>query len=560
MPQPEWEDLERRVARLEKLMGVEEEQAAPLAPSPTADASHVSLNPAAVLPILGRGLLGLAGAYLLRAASESSAALAGPGVAAGIAYAVLWLIWAARTSSPRSLEAVIRCLTAVLVLCPLLWEATTAFHVLSTWTAASVLIVFNVLGLAVSWRKNLLTVATIVILSGLATAAGLLVATREVAPFVEVFLAIAAAVEISACLEHFLSERWLVALAADLSVLLATWLATQEHGLPESYAAIPFGWLLAAQMVLLGIYLASVMVRTLLRGLTFTWFEAAQSVAAFLIAVGGGLRISGRAQPIGVLLLVPGAACYLVSLRLIPRQAGSARNFHIYSTFGILLLVSGSRILFSAGTAAGVWCVLALACNWAGSNFGIWLWQAHGGIYLLLGLAGSGALRQAGAFILGSAHWPAESPEVEWAGLLATILAYLLLLRVRGGREAAGSEVFRVTAAALLAWLSAGLLAGAVTAGYHTAFGAANHPYCATMRTAVVSGVALALAWAGGRWRLGELSRLAIPAMLVGAYRLVMVDLSLDYKPALFCSLAVYGAILVALPRLSRARSETAAG
>ena len=79
----------------------------------------------------------------------------------------------------------------------------------------------------------------------------MLIATHDVLPFTAVFLAAAAAVEISACLEHWLSERWLAATAADLSVLLATWLVTNERGLPEVYAPIPHSYLLAAQVALL---------------------------------------------------------------------------------------------------------------------------------------------------------------------------------------------------------------------------------------------------------------------------------------------------------------------
>jgi len=549
MPQPDWEELERRIARLERLMGIEGTAAAPVVPAVVETAPALAANPSAMLTMLGRGLLGLAGAYLLRALSESSAALRGPGVAAGIAYAGAWLVWAGRTRSPHSLEAVVRSLTAVLVLCPLLWEATASFHVLAPQTAAFVLIAFNLLGLAVSWRQNLLAVATIVILSGLATAGGLLVATRDVVPFVLVFLAIAGAVEVSACLDHFLSERWLVALAADLSVLLATWLVTREHGLPETYAAIPYGWLLGVQMALLGIYLVGILVRTLLRGLTFTWFETAQCAAAFLIAVGGGLRISGDARWAGVFLLAGGAACYLVAFRVMAGASARSRNFHSYATFGILLVVAGTGILLSGVAASAMWCVLALVCNWAGG----WVLQSHGGVYLLLGLAGSGALQKAAAFILGSAHWTSENPAAVCVGLLAVAAAYLLL--ARGG----GVQAIRLAVAGTLAWLLAGTLAGVATGGYHAAFGAAAHPYCATLRTAVLCGVALVLAWAGSRWRLAELSRLALPAMIVGAYRLVMVDLAQDYKPAVFWSLAVYGGVLVMLPRLTRGRREAAA-
>ena len=281
MPQPDWEELERRIARLEKLAGVQAAPAPSQRAAPTPETlAPPSVNPTALLPVLGRALLGLAGAYLLRALTESAAIPPASGVAAGILYALFWLLWATRTPSENHLETALHSLTSVLVLCPLLWEATLHFHAISTWTAAALLVFFAVFGLAVSWRKNLLTVATIVTLSGMATAAGLLIATHDVVPFTLVFLAIAAAVEISSCLEHWLSERWLAALAADLAVLLATWLVTREHGLPEGYAAIPYGWLLGVQVALLGIYLASTIVRTLLRGLTFTWFETAQCAAA----------------------------------------------------------------------------------------------------------------------------------------------------------------------------------------------------------------------------------------------------------------------------------------
>ena len=43
--------------------------------------------------------------------------------------------------------------------------------------------------------------------------------------------------------------------------------------------------------------------------------------------------------------------------------------------------------------------------------------------------------------------------------------------------------------------------------------------------------------------------------MLLGAYRLLLVDLHQDRKAALVLSLLVYGAALMVLPRLTRARA-----
>jgi hypothetical protein len=551
MPQPDWEELERRVARLEKLAGVTEAPA-PATETPVEMVERSLVNPTALSPVLGRALLGLAGAYLLRALTESAAIPPTWGVAAGILYAIFWLFQAARASASSRPETAIDSLTAVLVLCPLLWEGTLRFHAISTWTAAALLVAFVVFGLAVSWRKNLLVVATIVILAGLGTAAGLLIATRDVVPFTLVFLAIAAAVEISSCLEHWLSERWLAALAADLAVLLATWLVTREHGLPEGYTAIPYGCLLGVQVALLAIYLASTIVRTLLRGLTFTWFETAQCALAFLIGVGGGLRLSGAAPTIVAAFAVAcAAACYLVSFVVLDRAAGHGRNFYTYSTFAILLVLASIRILLPGVAASAAWSLLALACIWAGTHFARLTLQVHGGLYLVLALAASGALHRSAEFSLGSAHWSSETTGALWTGLVVAGICYLLA--VSGPGQAASLQIHRLVVAGIFAWLLAGALASALTAGCHSAFGAAGgHPYCATLRTGVLAGLALVLAWTGARWNRTELSRLVYPAMILGAYRLAMVDFPQDHKPALFLSLLVYGGALMALPRLAR--------
>ena len=95
----------------------------------------------------------------------------------------------------------------------------------------------------------------------------------------------------------------------------------------------------------------------------------------------------------------------------------------------------------------------------------------HGGLYLLLALTGSGALQQAADYTLGSAHWSGENPAAVWAGLAVAGLCYLLAVRDRSGSGSASVQVFRLAVAAAVAWLVAGASAGALTAGYHAAFG-----------------------------------------------------------------------------------------
>ncbi len=516
MEQPELErelrDLAQRVIAIESRLGIST-QPVFSEPPPAVLPAGVTAD---VIPVLGRSLLGLAGAYLLRVLTESGTLPVKAGIGVGLLYAIGWLVWAARTPAGQRIAAALNSLTAVLVLAPLLWEATLRFHAISTGTAGVILLCFTLFGLAVSWRKNLLIVATIATLAGIGPAAALLWATHDVLPFTFVLLAIAAAVEASACLDHWLNERWLAALAADAAVLLATWLVTNERGLPESYAPIPHGWLLAAQAALLAIYLASTIVRTLLRHVTFTAFEVAQCAAAFLLTVRGGM------VPV---LVVCGLACYIVSFAVIERY-GHGRNFYIYSTFAILLVLAGSRILLSGAVAAVVWSALAIGCMWA-ANLTL---QVHGGVYLVLALGSIGALQEAAYILLGSGGWADVHPVYLAAGALVALLCYL--------RTGPHSTIFRLAMAALPAWLLAALAAGVIPA---------------TLRTCVPAAASLLLAWAAARWNRTELSWLIYPAMLLAAYRLLMIDLRQESKGSLVLSLLVYGAVLIALPKLHRA-------
>jgi hypothetical protein len=222
-------------------------------------------------------------------------------------------------------------------LVPLLWEATVRLHAITSGAAGATLFLFAVFGMAVSWRKNLLVVSTIATVAALAGGAALLLGTHDVLPFAFLFLAIAAAVEASACLDHWLNERWLAALAADLSVLLATWLVTNE--LPEAYAAIPHLWLFGAQAALLAIYLAST-IGTLLRGFNFTAFETAGRLR---ISDCGGRRLEpfARRRPAGA-GHGNGGAVVRARVTWFPSRASSGRPARDSTRRSMLLALAGS--------------------------------------------------------------------------------------------------------------------------------------------------------------------------------------------------------------------------
>ena len=134
--------------------------------------------------------------------------------------------------------------------------------------------------------------------------------------------------------------------------------------------------------------------------------------------------------------------------------------------------------------------------------------------------------------------------------------SYLLAVRFAPSiGDSRSLRTFRLALASVLVWEVLGLSAGGLTRIYHGLTGMpAGDPYCATVRTGVVTGAALLLALIGSRSKFSHLAQLVYPLMLLGAYRLVAVDMHQDRKVALFLSLLIYGAALMTIPRLRRAR------
>ena len=152
----ELRDLERRVSNLEQRIGsaVSIPEAAPT-PEPGARPGLPMF--AEAVPVFGIALLGIAGAYLLRAMTEMGVFPQPIGVAAGIVYAVVWLWLAARIPAGRAFAVFVYAATSVAILAPLLLEGAIRFHTIPSRTTAAVVAAFSLAGQALSWRKRLTT-------------------------------------------------------------------------------------------------------------------------------------------------------------------------------------------------------------------------------------------------------------------------------------------------------------------------------------------------------------------------------------------------------------------
>ena len=206
-------DLQQRVLALEQRLGDGEAEVPGLALGPVSEAAVGRGLPASALPALGRVFLAMAGAYLLRALTDFGAIPPTVGVAIGLIYAAVWLFVAARLPVEQELATVLTCGTSMLIMGPLIWEASERLKVMPTWGGAAVLVGFAWIALTLSWRKRQILISGIACVSSTLIAAALLVATRDLVPFTLALLAIAAALEFAACRDHPTGSRWISAIS-----------------------------------------------------------------------------------------------------------------------------------------------------------------------------------------------------------------------------------------------------------------------------------------------------------------------------------------------------------
>ncbi len=387
------EDLRRRVEALERPSASAK---LPVAPkwglTPAAVESGASEISSGLLAAIGRVLLGIAGAYLLRAVTEASLVPRLIGTLAGVLYACAWLVpW--RTSRDNRWAATLHGLTASAILAPLLWEATIRFHTVAPSAAAAVLAIFIVLGQILAWRRDVSPLAGIVALAGSATALALMVATLDPLPFSAALGVAAAVVEYGACRGRVLGMRWIVAVAADLCAFFLVYLLTRPQGLPEGYAPIPLAAVFAIEWALVAVYLASITFRTLVRGLDVLWFEIGQLVIVVALGIGSTLRLlHGTAAVlfIGAGCLAAAAGCYAASGTAQAR--GLNRNYHVYATFALLLAIAGSRLLMTGLPLAMLWSAMALIAGWFGERRNRNVLRVHAALYLVAAAVASGLM------------------------------------------------------------------------------------------------------------------------------------------------------------------------
>lgn len=565
-------EIRERVGRIEALL--ERTAAAEPAPAPATVGGAAALggtsspqlaDMAAVVSLIGRALLALGGAYLLRALSD--AALALPAAMAGLAYAACWFAvsdgFAARG---RRLSAICYGLVAIAIAYPLLLESTLRMRLFSPTAAMAAVVAFFAAGLLLAERRRLEAIAWINTSAAVLALLVLQVGTRALLPFAWGLLCVAAIVESRALYGRWLGLRWPASLALNLAVALTVGIAARQGGPPEGYAPLRSGAVAALGLSLTTLFVVSVVLRTLALSRAISGFEIAQLPAALLLGLGGALRALAAggygSGAVALSSLLLGAAFSLAAFLVIERRAAPARNFYAYSTIGAVLTLAGTGMLLDGLRLTLTWCGLAAAAVFVGCRFDRATLRVHGVGYVLAAALQAGLLANASDALLApaAASWPHAGPGAFLA--IATLLSCYALLAAFRSRCAA-TLAYALTAglaAALGLWSVAGLAVASLGGVVMEPGPGADAALLALVRTVVLAGAASAVSWAARRFGLAELSWIAYAGLVGTGLKLVAEDFRVGRPATLFPALAVYGGALIVAPLLRKGSPDRIPG
>ena len=493
---------------------------------------------------LGKAVLGFAGAFLLRALAESGSVPKVPVLVAAILYACFWMIWSTRSTDTFS--SISYATTSVLILCPMLWEATVRFHAMSPTASAIVLAGFTALLLALTAAQKLQLIPWIAMPAITSTTIALIIGTRNLVPFTAALLAIAAVTEFSLCLGRELTFRAIPAGFADFGIWLLIYILGSGT-VPEGYTEAGVATLIALCAMLPAIYATTIVIRSFGQLRPMSILDIVQSSASFLLAAFGILTVSRNAAStaLGGICALLAAVCYWAALS---RFAGDehTRNRRVTASWAATLLLPAIFFLLPASMQVLFLCIAAsvtasIYTRTAKLSLGL-----HASIYLATAAVASSLATYIWRAMAGSVPSALEWPALSVA--LAAALCYAMESRysLDEGRR---RLLWLIPAGVVTFTIAAWGVAAIVSLAARRIELAPSH--LSMIRTVVICVLALALGVASQRRHI-ELRWIAYTALALGTLKLLLEDLRFGNPASLVVSFVFYGLILILLPRLTR--------
>ena len=545
------ETLERRVYALEHPTETLSDVAAIelSAASSIATDEMVSVSVASgAFSVLGMAMLGIAGAYLLRAVAASSSLPRAAVATVAIVYALGWLVWASRAKAGDWLAGTTYACTSALILAPMLWELTLRFKVLPATLTAGVVGGFVMAASVLAWKRDFAPVLWVANLTAVAIALTLAIASHQLMPFIAVLLLMVLISEYGAGRGRESGVRVLVAAAADVAVWALIYIYSGAESARTEYPPLGAALLIAPGILLYLILGASLIYRVVLQRKTITVFETIETMIAFLLAACGLIYFGPPAGAIalGIVCVVLSGAGYATAFFLFD-QIKERRNLLVFGSWSAALFLAGCMMclpMFWQPLCLGT---AAIAATFAGARLRWISVELHGVVFLVVAAAISGLLsgvvNALGGTLPGAPGWDI------W---LVSICAVACYAAIRPCDEKSWIEqVYSIVLAALAIGVAAALMVqGLVGLTALKMIPEAHH--LAFIRTFTICVAALALAFSGAHWRRMELTRIGYATLGLLALKLVLEDLRHGHLAFIAASIFLFAITLIVVPRVAR--------
>jgi hypothetical protein len=504
--------------------------------------------------VLGKAMLGIAGAYVLRAVAESGSFPKLAVVVLALIYAGTWLVWAARAQAGVRFASTAYATTAALILAPMLGELTLRFGVLTAPATAALLSAFVVAAAALAWSRNSAPVIWVAAVAGVLTAITLLIASRELVPYTTALLIVASVGEFAAVRNRWIPLRFLAAAAADMAVLILLYIFSLPESSRSGYTPVSTTALLVIPSLLFAIYGVGVSGRTILLRQRINVFEIAQAVVAFVLGSASWLWFGPGSSRLGlgIFCWLLGASCYGAAFLYFDRDH-EQRNYHVYATWAVALVLTGGFLVlppFSLALGLSMASILAIL---GGVRLRRLTPEFHGLVYLAAAALVSGLLEYGARALAGT--FPAAPGWVVWMVSIAALLDYAIGGHFAGERW--NHRLLRLLAAVLAVSAAATFLVSGLV--WLAAIGMTpSASYVSVIRTLITCTLALALAFSGSRWERIELVWTAYGTLALVAVKLLFQDLPQGQSSSIALSIFLYAAALIIVPRVARPAAKKA--
>ena len=548
------EGLERRVQALERERPETARDPVGSLPVETPVASWPEPLPqfTSVFPLLGSALLGIAGAYLLRAISGAS--LLPRTVVALIAalYAAAWLFAAARAALRRKLAGAFYAAVSILILAPMLWEMTIRFNAMPGTIAAVILTLYVALAAILGLRRRTAVVFSVAFAGSAIAAVALSVATHRMPELTFLLLAMLIVCESGQRKLDLRGIRLMVALMADLAVWALLLIYRLAPANRTDYPAVPITLLLAAPVLLFILELVVLGRRIWLRGEPIPVLAATQGMVAFGLAAAAlaWLTPGSATTVLGVSCLILAAACYAVAYGPV-RRIAQGRNFRILSVWATCLLFSAVFMLGSGPEASVTLAIAAVAVVLLANRIKSLTLELQGILFLVVATGASGLAAWAARELAGAVRPVPGAAALAVAG--CAVLAYSLADEKPG--EEGRRQALHMVPALLAAFSLTAFLALALV-HLTSLFLVPDVFHVALIRTIALCSLAIGLAVAGARLGRTAMVRAAYAAVAFVVAKLVFEDLRHGHLEFTAASIFLVALTLIAVPRLARGRKD----